>query len=231
MNLPYMGCTDTKIDIDLSVSEIRHYFLERVLIEETSCSVTKFDLIKKSDGNVAFSDPVGRKGSKYYSFGIKNADEIKLPTEDRGAEDAIRAQARLLASELARLRIAYAAEDFVRLPSQGTIITKNIATQAELAAKKLTAGDGSSGDLICKKLGFRPTTKNYSLCREQQARNDKPKDGSDYDNARYNVPGPPRDSERGSLDRAISEASDKCRQLGFKPNTPAFGKCVLQLSK
>jgi hypothetical protein len=229
MNLPYMECTDTKIDIDLSVGEIRHYFLERVLIEETSCSVTKFNLIKKIDGKAAFSDPVGRKGSKYYSFGIKNADEIRLPTEDRDAEDGIRAQARLLASELARLRIAYAAEDFVRLPSQGAIITKNIATQVELAAKKLTEGDGSPADLICKKLGFKPATKDYAFCRERQARTDAT--GSGYSNSSGDMPRATRDSEKGLIDRTIVEASDKCRQLGFKLNTPAFGKCVLQLSK
>lgn len=233
MNLPYMECTDTKIEINLFVGEIRHYVLERIIDESNDhmCSVAKFKQVGKDDSQVAFSDPVGRKGSKYYSFGIKNADEIKLPTADRSAEDGIRAQARLLASELARLRIAYAAEDFVRLPSQGTIIIKNIATQAELAAKKLTEGDGSPSDLICKKLGFRPATKDYGLCRERQLRNDAGTPGPGYGKTPAEMLGIKRESEKGSIDRAIVAASEKCRELGFKPNTPAFGKCVLQLSK
>jgi hypothetical protein len=33
------------------------------------------------------------------------------------------------------------------------------------------------------------------------------------------------------LSRSLVEAKEKCREIGFKANTPAFGKCVLQLSK
>ena len=41
----------------------------------------------------------------------------------------------------------------------------------------------------------------------------------------------PRKAERNRSSADLEVAQSKCRELGFKPKTERFGKCVLQLSK
>lgn len=232
-NAPFMNCVDTEIRHFLGAGDIHHFSLEG-LVDKTSgsmCSVARFDRIetRRGDAQEKLRKLINNAGSRYLFFGIDRTSQVQIPSIAVTSPNPMSAQIVNMVKKIDKLRVAYLTEDFVRLPSQGEILTKNIATQAELAAKKLTEGDGSPADSICKKLGFKPATKDYDLCRERQAKTGA--SGPGYDSSSADMPRTTRDSQQGSIDRAIAEASDKCRQLGFKSNTPAFGKCVLQLSK
>ena len=102
-------------------------------------------------------------------------------------------------------------------------------------------GDGSLDDLACKKRNLKPSTLAYLKCRdtldkarEKEARAVTEKDEKNRleEVKKEEVRLSRQRIMSGQDDRsALSDAKQKCIDLGFKPATEKFGKCVLQLSK
>lgn len=89
----------------------------------------------------------------------------------------------------------------------------------------LVVGDQVSAfgwcDSYARKGGFRESIESSDLSKPQSVEN---QNGS---NAQQGITTQANESERLSLD----VSKQKCEELGFKPATEGFGKCVLQLTK
>jgi hypothetical protein len=142
-----------------------------------------------------------------------------------------------LQGQLARLLQPTAKVAFNDLVPRALELNKDL--KAELAAKERIRieGDLSKEDLICKKRGFRPSTKEYEACYQDalKRRQDAERKKAEADEKVRQQSEKAAELLRRKADREandpFADAKARCAAIGLRPKTEAFGKCVLEITR